>query len=704
MRWYSCCSAILLFLISYTAQARLTDFEITDRRPFAAGAAFGKTGVYEIIQGRAAFAANPKHPANQPIIDLDKISVDEEGLVYFFSDICILKPMDLRKGNGVILYDVNNRGNKVALRFFNEAGGNANALEEAGNAFLMQEGYTLVWSGWNAEIQPGDGRLRLHAPLVTEDGNDVTGLIRSEMVTDEPVDELPIQWDTVHGSYEPTERGLNESILTWRLREKDPRVPIPKEQWSFSVIPAEAIQGTQVLPLVKLRLPAGFQPGYIYELIYEGKGPLVMGLGFAAARDLVSWLRRSGDPQNPLLLEENTVGAPFAYGFGVSQSGRFLRDFLYQGFNTDEDGQIVFDGLLPVSAGAGRGCFNHRFATPTWTNMQHFGHSFPADRFPFTYGESTDPFTKQTAGIIHKTTDTEAVPKIFHIDTSSDYWSRSASLSHTDPLGETDTPVPDNVRFYYLAGAQHGFGTHPAKQATDKKYLSNPLDVRPFYRALLKAMDQWIREGKAPPPSAYPTIADTTLVDWAQASVGFPSIPGVWFPQVIQTPSCFDYGPDFLAKGIITIQPPIAKGDYRVKVPITDRDGNAVAGLRMPELAVPLATYTGWNLRTAAVGAENELVNLAGAYFPFPKTKTERERTGDPRLSIEERYESYADYVTKYEAHANLLYRDRYLLKEDVVPLIKQCAQFKDWFNAPEAAKEETKPVEEGNADTSEKK
>ncbi|RJP32395.1 MAG: hypothetical protein C4527_06055 [Candidatus Omnitrophota bacterium] len=680
MKWTWFCIAGILLFIPLLSDGRLMELEILEERPFANGESFGEKGPYEILIARASFAADPTAPANQAIIDLDKAPKDERKLVHYYADVCILKPVAMEKGNGVILYDVNNRGNKLALRFFNDAPGNANELDHAGNGFLMRHGYTVVWCGWIAEIRPGDSLMRLHAPVATDENQDITGLIRTEIVTNTPTTVMPVKWNDVHGSYEPTETGLKEAVLTWRLRESDMRIPIPRDQWNLEVIASEKVEETQILPLLNLHIPAGFRPGYIYELIYEGKGPIVQGLGFAVMRDLISWLRASVDQHNPLLVQEGQIGIQLAYAFGISQSGRFLRDFLYQGFNADEDGQRVFDAIMPTVAGGGRGSFNHRFAEPTWTNMQHLGHSYPADRFPFTYTDATDPFSGKVDGLLRQSVKTNTAPKIFQVDSSAEYWSRSGSLSHTDPSGTADALVPENVRFYLMAGSQHGYGAFPPKQGIEQ-HPTNPLDYRPILRALLVALDQWTREGKNPPPSLYPRIDSATLVDWKQKSVGFPYLPGTRFPEVIQQPGWFDYGPEFEFSGIVSIQPPVSKGVYKVLVPKTDEDGNDSAGIRLPEIAVPIGTYTGWNLRCASAGAENELVDLAGSFIPFAKTKVEREKTGDPRLSLEERYKTFDEYVNRFQSAANQLVADRYLLIDDANKLIADCERFKEFFN-----------------------
>ncbi|HIQ20947.1 MAG TPA: hypothetical protein EYH34_06900 [Planctomycetes bacterium] len=440
-------------------------------------------------------------------------------------------------------------------------------------------------------------------------------------------------------------------------------MPIPRDRWKLHVTDVPSDWPTQ-LPKVELEMPSGFKKGHIYELIYEAQDPLVMGTGLTSVRDLVSALKYGTGRGNPLLLQGRPV-AVRAYGFGVSQSGRFLREFLHGGFNEDERGRQVFDGVIPHVSGGGLGSFNHRFAQPTRHVSQHDHHDYPADRFPFAYEVQHDPLTGRTDGIVRRAAASGTAPFVLHTQSSAEYWTRSGSLVHTDPLGRRDAVVPDRVRIYAFGGTQHGPAGYPPGRG-DGQNLTNPADYRPFLRALLLALDRWCRRGEPPPPSVYPTIGGGTLVDWPRPATGFPDIPGVRYPEVIQQPSWWDYGPRWPGQGIVDNQPPIRRGDYRVLVARCDPDGNPLGCLRPPEVGVPVATYTGWNLRRGDAGAENELVSLQGSYIPFPVTRADREKTGDPRLSLEERYGTLAEYLSRLEAYCRQLHRDGYLLREDV--------------------------------------
>ncbi|MBL8796918.1 MAG: hypothetical protein JNM56_23655 [Planctomycetia bacterium] len=668
-----------------TARAELRTLEVISRQPFAEGMEYGSAGAYERIVAVGRFAVDPAHARNRGIVDLDKAPKDETGKVLFESDVVILTPKDPARGNGALLYDVNNRGNKLAVRFFNLGGGGNDPLSkvDAGDGFLFRRGYTVVWCGWIGELLPGNHRLLLKAPVATENGKPIRGPVRFEMTTDAPTETLPLSQREGHGSYSPTPAGEKNAVLTWRLREDGERVVIPRAQWSLEKQPLpevkEGVAGT--LPQIRCRVQGGFRPGYIYEMICECENPIVQGLGFAAIRDLVSFLKYDGSKQNPLL---NQAGKPVisrAHGFGVSQSGRCLRTFVWQGFNADETDRKVFDGLIPHVAGGGIGFFNHRFAQPTRHNGQQENHTYFGDAFPFNYGEGVDPHSKRADGILLKLQkeNPKFLPKIMHTQSAAEYWHRSGSLVHTDPLGSKDATIPDNVRIYAFGGTQHGPAADPNARGAAENMV-NPGDFRPIMRALLEALDAWVKNDTAPPPSAYPRIDQGTLVYWSQKSTGFPSLPGVRYPEVIQRPCYLDFGPDFWTKGIITVEPPKQGGQYFVMVPKSGSDGNDLGTLLPAEVAVPLATYTGWNLRRRDVGAEAALANLLGSYIPFAKTKAEREKTGDPRASIEERYGSFEKYQKEFANKCTDMVGRRVLLQEDADRLIREREKVKDQF------------------------
>jgi hypothetical protein len=661
----------VIVLFAPAAHAELIDLEILHREPYADGKSFEPTGPYEKIVGIAKFAVDPKHSKNKVIVDLDLAPRNKDGLVEFASDVYILAPKNLSKGNGALFYDVNNRGKKLALGMFNTP---------ADNPFLMRRGYTIVWCGWIGELLPGEERLLLKPPVALENSKPVRGIVRFEMSSDKPVKSMPLSRRDGHGSYVPTQEGLAKAVLTQRKLEPDPRIVIPPRLWKVAVQPMipvkEGVAGT--LPQVRLELATGFEPGVLYELVCECEGSIVQGVGFAAVRDLISYLRHEASAKNPLRREDNQPAFDRAYAFGVSQSGRFLRHFLWEGCNEDEKDRIVFDGLIPHVAGGGLGFFNHRFAQPTRHNGQHEDHLYPADVFPFTYGTSFDEnFKGWAGGILDLYMDSKKKPKIMHTQSAAEYWHRSGSLVHTWPLEKRDHEIPSNVRIYAYGGTQHGPAGEPLKPGIGQN-LPNAADYRPFLRAHLDALDEWVRNGKHPPPSVYPRFDNNTLVNWKKS--GFPKIPGVAVPKVIQRPAFANFGPQFEERSIITIEPPNVVAHYNVYVPRSDQDGNDVGTLNLPDVAVPLATYTGWNLRNKEVGAEGQLASLLGSYIPFARTKAERDKTGDPRISIEECYGSFENYQKRYVEACERLVRGRYLLPEDAKRLIEGRAKVRSLF------------------------
>ncbi|HEV7225174.1 MAG TPA: alpha/beta hydrolase domain-containing protein, partial [Pirellulales bacterium] len=649
-------ACLLLVVAGERLGAEVVSFEVASRQPYAESRVFGERGAYEQVRGKIHFAVDPENEANGRIVDLELAPRNAEGRVEFSADFEFLAPSDLAKANGAALYEVNNRGNRTCLGQFN--GG--------ADDFLMRQGFVIVWSGWIAETLPGGDRLRLNAPTASERGEPIRGIVRAEITPNGPAERLNIaQWAN-QGSYPPTERGLADATLTWRLREKDPRVAIPRSQWRLEQTSVVADGQRGQLPLIEMVLAGGFQPGYIYELIYEAEGPLVQGAGLAGIRDLVSCLKYDRSERNPLRRPDGSSAVKYAYGFGTSQSGRCLRMFLYDGFNADEAGRQVFDGLMPHVAGAGLGFFNHRFASPTRHNSQHDNHLYPADVFPFAYGDEQDPFSGRTDGILRRAQASKTAPKVMHTQSSSEYWHRSGSLVHTDPLGLRDAEIPPEVRIYTFGGCQHGPGSGVAGPRGSGQLPGCPSDYRPLLRALLMAMDSWVREGREPPPSAFPKLSDQTLVGWREPESGWRPLAGVRYPEVIQQPEFLDRGPEFFQRRRTSIEPPRSLGHYVVRIPAYGDDDNERGALRLPSVAVPVGSFLSWNLRHLSIGGENELLSLSGGYVPFAKTAQERQAAGDPREAISERYASYADYRERFMAAAGKLAAEGYLLAEDL--------------------------------------
>jgi len=624
---------ILPILLPALLPAALLRIEVSERGDVQGGKAFASAGPYERIAGKAYFAVDPNLPANKIVTDIAKAPRDEDGLVEFSADFYCLKPRDPQHGNHAVLFEVSNRGGKGMLGTF-------------GDDFLFEQGYTLVWLGWEFDVPPGPDLMRLYAPAA----QGITGLVRSEITPDHRAMRQSLG-DRSLLAYPAMNPDDPELTLTVREHADSQRRAVPRETWHIE-------HGTHIV------MPAGFEPGKIYELVYTSKDPPIVGLGPAAVRDLISFFKY-GIAADTILGDHHDF-IQRAYGFGISQSGRFLRTFVYYGFNRDEQGRRVFDGLMVHVAGAGRGSFNHRFAQPSRDAHPFLNTFYPTDIFPFTDLAETDAETGVTDGLLTHATPPAAVPKIFYTNTSYEYYGRSASLVHTTLDGVGDAPIAPATRIYFLTGCQHGPSSFPPERG-EAQNLTNPNNYRWTLRALLVALDRWVKDGEEPPLSRYPKIADGSLV--TLRAVAFPKVPGVPFPTRIQQAWHVDYGEEFRSAGIVTNEPPKVGSAFPMRLPQVDADGNETAGIRMPATAVPLATYTGWNLRAAGIGAPDELYSMAGSFIPLARTKADRVKAGDPRLSVEERYGSKQAYLDKVRAAAGDLVKERYLLERDV-PLV----------------------------------
>ncbi|HLY18606.1 MAG TPA: alpha/beta hydrolase domain-containing protein [Bryobacteraceae bacterium] len=628
---------ILFVCLPALLPAALVRIEVAERTDVSDGKPFAAAGPYERIVGKAFFAVDPNVPANQIITDIARAPRNGQGLVEFSADFYCLKPRDPRHGNHAVLFDVVNRGSKTMLSTF-------------GDDFLLEQGYTLVWLGWEFDVPPGAAGMRLYAPVAAG----LTGLVRSEIIVDHKEirqslgDRRQLPYPVLH----PDDPGLT---LTVRDHADATRRVVTRGAWHIE-------GGTHVV------MPAGFEPGKIYELVYTSQDPPIVGLGPAAVRDLIAFLKY-GIPADTILGDHHDI-IKRAYGFGISQSGRFLRTFVYYGFNQDEQGRRVFDGIMAHVAGAGRGSFNHRFAQPSRDGHPFLNTFYPTDIFPFSDLPETDPDTGITDGLLSHATPPAAVPKIFYTNTSYEYYGRAASLIHTAIDGGSDAPLAQTTRIYYLTGCQHGPAAFPPARG-EAQNLPNPNNYRWTLRALLVALDHWVADGREPPPSRYPRIGDGSLAPLD--AVHFPKLPGIAVPTRIQQAWHVDYGKEFRSAGIVTIEPPKVGRVFPMRLPQVDADGNETAGIRMPATSVPLATYTGWNLRSAAIGSPDELFSMAGSFIPFPRTKAERTKSGDPRPSVEERYNGKQEYLGKVQSAARGLVKDGYLLDRDV-PLVVERA------------------------------
>ena len=634
------------------------------------GKSLGPAGPYERIVAKAHFQIDPNLPANKIISDIDLAPRNERGMVEFSADVQVLKPTQPSKGNGTILFEVSNRGNQGLLGTFNLAG--ASTESEIGDGFLMEEGFTLVWVGWQFDVPAKEGLLRLYPPTAkNKDGSPIIGVLRAEFVPDQKIFSRSLA-DRNHVAYpvlDPKDAGIQ---MTVRENREAQRRVIPREQWEF----ARDENGKAVADSTSVYMKAGFEPGKIYEVVYMAKDPALVGLGPTAIRDLISFFKykQPPDPTGPFgakpifVLNDMQQYIKRAIAFGTSQSGRFLRTFLYYGFNKDEHNQIVFDGVWAHVAGAGRGSFNHRFAQPSRDGHPHMNMFYPTDIYPFTDAEQSDPETGLNEGILTRAKADKAAPKIFYTNGSYEYWGRAASLIHTSIDGKQDMTPGENTRVYLLAGTQHGAGSFPPRK-NNTQHLSNPNNYRWAMRALLVAFNQWLTNGTPPPASQYPQIAKGTLVSVSE--LHFPKLAGLEVPSNIQKAYRADYGPEFRTKGIVSIEPPKVGKPFPTLVPQVDGDGNETAGIRLPVLETALGSLTGWNLRAPEIGAPQELFSMVGSYLPFAKTKAEREKNGDSRPSVEERYPNREAYVAKLQSSAEELAKSGYILKDDIWKIVE---------------------------------
>ncbi len=652
----------MLALVASTADAGVLRLRIERRELILDGRAFGAAGPYEKLVGKVDFGLDPALPRNGDIVDLKLAPRNARGEVEASADFYMLKPVDPRRGNGRLFYEVGNRGGKSLLQTFQKAAGSADPTKESefGDGALMRQGFTLLWMGWQWDVPERPGTMRMDMPIATENGKPITGIVRGNFILNERAGTASVA-DRAHKAYPALDPNSADNVMTVRDDPTAKGQVIPRARWHF-------VDGGTVA------LDGGFEPGRIYDVVYRTSNPRVLGFGLSGARDLISFLKYDTSSDNPV------PGLRYAIGWGVSQSGRYLRHFLYQGFNEDEQGRKVFDGVFDQVGGAGRGSFNHRFGQASRDALQYFNILFPVDLFPFTDGPSTDPEGGATDSLLARAERTGTAPKIFHLLTNSEYFNRAGSLVHTDPTGSRDAELPANTRVYMIASAPHGPGPFPPTSnvggGMTGRALLNPLNYSPAVRALFRALDRWIVDDVAPPPSQYPKIADGTLTSPAKA--GWPAVPGYQLPQQPLRAFHLNFGADW-AKGIVSVEPPEIGKPFVVSVPAVDADGNVRAGIRLPDIAVPLATQAGWNYRDASIGSPDRLAGEIGSYIPFARTRADRDRTGDPRLSIEERYRNRDEYVGRFAAAALDLVDRGYLLSDDVADLLKHAVEHYDW-------------------------
>jgi hypothetical protein len=654
---------LLAMVIVRPLNAEVVRIEVKSRADVLGGKNFGNAGAFEKLSGRIYFAVDPKNSANLIIADIDKAPKNSGGKVEFSSDFYLIKPKDLSRGNGSLLFDVVNRGNKRMLAFFNLASASTDPKTDAefGDGFLLAQGFTLLWVGWEFDVPLKEGLIRAYLP-VAHDINDraITGLVRSNFTMPQKATEASLA-DRDHQAYEAANPKDPANVMTVRDTAEGMRRIVPRAQWDFTP------DGKHV------QLPSGFEANKLYEVVYRAKDPVVAGLGPAAVRDTISRLKY-GDAAE-LSITQGAIKRAIA--FGISQSGRLLRAYLYYGFNEDETHRKVFDAVMSHVAASGRGSFNHRFAQPSRT-ADPFGNSFyPVEIFPFTDAAEADPQTGKRDGLLTHNMKPELMPKLMYTNTSHEYWGLAGSLFTTTIDGKEDAQLLPNVRVYTYSGGTHDIGAFPPVRGRGQQ-LNNPLDYRWAARKLIVSLNLWITDNTEPPPSTYPRIENNALV--SRDKVLLPKMPKVVEPKNPLKAYRLDYGPEFLTKGIISIEPPKLGPAYPVLVPQVDPDGNDIGGIRLPEIAVPLATYLGWNLFNENSGPPAELATLTGSFVPFARNRPERQRNSDSRSSIEERYKNKEDYLARITNAANDLYMQGFLLKQDIPRIIEQAAARWDWI------------------------
>ena len=644
---------VIMLVACQMAHARITKITIVRiESPTFEGRSFGKAGQYEKLAGRIAGEVDPADPHNSIITDISLAPRNARGRVEYETDIMILRPIDHSAGNHKVWYELTNRGAILAFQQFNDAssgGNNPSKAADAGNGFLMRQGFSILFSGWDTTAAPGGSRFLMKSPVAANpDRSPIIGPALEEFSIDDNT--------TTIGSltYPAATRDKSKATLTMRVRYEDQPLVVPDDRWDYANETGTAI---------KLRGDQ-FQQGALYEFIYLAKDPVITGLGFAAIRDITAFVRTAQSDDdgnvNPLKGEAATV-----YSACVSQPCRTLHDFVLLGFNEDEGGRKAIDGVVNWIGGADGIFMNYRFAQPFRTDRQHINRWFPEFQVPFTNQVRSDSVTRKVDGRLARCSASATCPKVFEVNSANEYWAKDMAVAAVDDAGNDLRDEPANVRSYFMASLPHQAGVGTTGRGICQQNR-NPLVANAVLRALLVAMDQWASEGTEPPASRIPHVADGTLVAaLPEEGQGFPQIPGVIYNGRMHTGDLFDYGPQ-ADKGILTILPPRLVGTpYPALVPKVDSDGNDIAGIRLPEVAVPLATYTGWNLRAMPIGGDDGCDGF-GQQIDFARSKAERITNADPRLSLEERYPSHADYVNRVAAVATGLARDRLLLDEDV--------------------------------------
>jgi hypothetical protein len=602
-------------------------------------------GAFERIVARVFFAVDPKLPANQAVADIALASVNAQGKVEFSSDLLLLRPKNPAKSRKSVFLEVVNRGGPQSLGLLSGARGRSNPQQwDMGDHFLLEQGFTFALLGWQFDVTKGQG-LTFQAPTAH-----VQGTVRETYIDTDPADH-PVGFRVNYCAANPNDASAR---LVFHTKIDAPAKTVPHEQWHFSQDGCAVIRDK------------GMGPG-LYEVIYQAKDPAIAGLGLAAFRDFASYLKYGGAAKE---LRENPGTLEKVIAYGYSQSGRFLRQFLNDGFNSDEKGRMAFDGIVVASAGAGGGSFNHRFAIPGNAGNSVLSILRPVDMPPF-----------QDDGLLQKEAQSHTVPKIFYTFTSTEYWARAGALIHTSADAKRDIALDKSSRLYFIPGTEHSTGPFPParRTAAGQQYENymNFGEQKWVDRALVLAMDAWVHGAKEPPTSRYPTITKSELVK--QEAVKFPKVPGFTFPEYMPQVWKMDFGPDFESKRVITQEPPMLGAAFEVLVPQVDATGNDMGGVRIPEVVAPLGTHMGWNVTVPQLKDLHYLSGLLGSFIPLSTTREERMKNGDSRLSVAERYKSREDYLGQIRKAANDLVRGRLMLASDIPHVEERAAATWDW-------------------------
>ena len=658
-------------------------FDLKFRRPLADGKSWADVGPYEELRGTLHFDIDPEHSANERITDVGLAPKNPEGRVEFSAEVSILLPVDRSKASGRMMLDVVNRGNRVALPNFNRA--TRPSIDEttpidievdAGDGYLMRNGYVVVACGWQKDAPPYPALITLNSPDgVGLDGKPITGTVYSQLQSPSDTRNFLLS-DKGHRAYPAAD--INELGASLEVRDEPDGQPyaIERSNWRFGRIDDD---GNYIADPDYICSEVPFSKGRLYQVIYTTVGARLLGLSFAALRDVTSWIKHG-----TTALESPVPGVNHAYAYGRSQTGRYLRTYLYNDMNLDEDGREAFDGVIANVAGGMRGEFNQRFGQNSKDR-----NNMLTQLFPFTSVPTTDPEIEESGSMHARLDERGSKVKVFYTNTSAEYHRGDASLLHTDPDGTRDVDPGKYTRVYHFTGTEHGLGMWPptdvaaaGEEGQDRSQnLRNIIDYTPLLRACLDNMDRWVVNNEEPPPSRHPRLDDGTAVPVTQPGTVFNHIPGAAYPEHHANPKRRDFGL-LETREQVTTFPPREGKVFGSLVSAVNADGNEVAGVTLPEIAVPIAATTGWTLRHPSTGGETQLLVFAGATVPFAATKADREMNGDPRPSIEERYESKDVYLEQVRAAGEALVAERYLIEEDIEVSVSQASKFWDWFSS----------------------